>query len=137
MANVRKAAGEGNVRARPRAREKQEEERVLLPHSSRVLHASHAPKISFSRLPFGTPDTQARLSLEQLKNGMFLFVTLRFLSNLCITLIASLFYFLHVSLVCFNVSCINKLKLSIIVSIKDSVLQYVQIFSIIFLNKQD
>ena len=58
-------------------------------------------------LPFGTPRTQARLSLKQWKNGMFLFVTLRFLSNLRITLIASLFYFLHVSLVCFNVSCIN------------------------------
>ena len=40
---------------------------------------------------------------------MFLFVTLRFLSNLCVTLIASLFYFLHVSIVCFIVSCITEL----------------------------
>ena len=39
---------------------------------------------------------------------MFLLVTLRFLSNLSITLIASLFYFFHVSAVCFNVT----LKLS-------------------------
>ena len=58
-------------------------------------------------LPFGTPGTQARLSLKQWKNGMFLFVTLRFLSNLRITLIASVFYFLHVSLVCSNVSGID------------------------------
>ena len=58
---------------------------------------------------FGTPGTQARLSLKQWKTEMFLFVTLRFLSNLCIILIASLFYFLHVSLVCFNVSGITEL----------------------------
>ena len=107
MASVRKAVGKGNVRARPRAREKREEERVLLPHSSRALHASQVPKISFSfSLERLTP--QARLSLKQWKNGMFLFVTLRFLSNLRITLIASFFfYFLHVSVVCFNVSGIN------------------------------
>ena len=60
---------------------------------------------------------------------MILFVTLRFLSNLSITLIASLFHFLHVSLVCFNVSCINQLKLSIIVSII-CVLQYAQILTL-------
>ena len=61
-------------------------------------------------LPFGTPVTQARLSLKQWKkNGMFVLVTLRFLSNLPITLIASLLYFFHVSVVCFNLW----LKLSI------------------------
>ena len=59
-------------------------------------------------LPFGTPGTQARLSLKQWKKGMCLLVTSRFLSNLRVTLIASLFYFLHVSVVCFNVSCITE-----------------------------
>ena len=108
MANIRKAAGEGNVRARPRAREKQGEERRS-PSSfiARPSRFSRTQNLLF--FPFGTPGTQARLSLKQWKNGMFLFVTLRFLSNLCITLIASLFYFLYVSLVCFNVSCITEL----------------------------
>ena len=52
--------------------------------------------------------TQARLSLKpRPKNELFSLVTLRLLSKLPITLIASLFYFLHVSVVCFNVSCIK------------------------------
>ena len=70
---------------------------------------SCAPNILFLSVPFGTHATRARLSLKQWKKKlMFLLVTLRFLSNLSITLIASLFYFFHVSAVCFNVT----LKLS-------------------------
>ena len=109
MANVRKAAGEGNVRARPRARDGVARRGTRSPSSflARPSRFSRTQNLLF--LPFGTPGTQARLSLKQWKNGMFLFVTLRFLSNLCITLIASLFYFLYVSLVCFNVSCITEL----------------------------
>ena len=107
MANVRKAAGEGNVRARPREGEARRGTRSPSSFLARPSRFSRTQNLLF--LPFGTPGTQARLSLKQWKNGMFLFVTLRFLSNLCITLIASLFYFLHVSLVCLNVSCITKL----------------------------
>ena len=64
---------------------------------------------------------------------MFLFVTLRFLSNLRITLIASLFYFLHVSLVCFNVSCINYHCFNK----RQCLTVCTNLFSISFLNKQD
>ena len=55
---------------------------------------------------------------------MFLLVTLRFLSNLPIMVIASLLYFFHVSVVCVKVL----LKLSI----RDNVLQFVHILSISF-----
>ena len=41
--------------------------------------------------------------LKEKERNMCLLVTLRFLSNLPITLIASLLYFFHVSVVCFNV----------------------------------
>ena len=61
-------------------------------------------------------------------NRMILLVTLRFLSIpshvfYCVFVIC----FFHVSVVCFNVT----LKLSI----KDNILQYVQILSVIFPNK--
>ena len=113
MASVRKGR-EGNLRATPRAREKRGEERVLLPHSSRARFTLLTHPKSHVSFPL------VRLSrrLDYLSNSgkmEFFFVTLRFLSNLRITLIASLFYFSHVGLVCFNVSCINQLKLSIIV----------------------
>ena len=58
------------------------------------------------------------------KNGMFLLVTSRFLSNLLVILIASLLHFCHVNAVCFNVW----LKLSI----KDNVLHHVQVLPIVF-----
>ena len=71
---------------------------------------------------------------------MFLFVTLRFLSNLRITFIASFFYFLHVSLVCFNVSCTTELIKAFInhcFNERQCLTVCTNLFSIIFLNKQD
>ena len=105
MTGVKKAGREGKLGARPRAREKRGEERVPLSPFSRALCASHASNILFLSLPFETQATQAGLLLKQWKNNsMFLLVTLRFLSNLSITLIASLLYFFHVSAVCSNVT---------------------------------
>ena len=60
---------------------------------------------SYLSLPFGTLATQATLTLKQWeKNGMLVLVTLGFLSDLPITLMASLLYFSFISVVvCFNV----------------------------------
>ena len=87
----------------------------LLPRAPFVLPTRPYPL----SLPFD------RLSLKQWgKNGVFLLVTLRSLSNLPIMFIAPLVYVFHVSVVCFNVL----LKLSM----RDNVLRFVQILSIIF-----
>ena len=75
----------------------QREGEVRLLPFSRAFRASHTPKISFS-FPLERHAGQI-ISQTAAKNGMFLLVTLRFLSNLPISLIPSLFYFLHVSVV--------------------------------------
>ena len=122
VASVRKER-EGNLGERPRTREKGGEERVplLLPRASFVLLTR--PKSSFPSL-WNACHSGWIISQTVGKNGMFVLVTLRFLSNLPITSIASLLYFFHVSVVRFNV-WLN-------LSIKDNVLlNTVQILSII------
>ena len=94
MASVRKGR-EGNLGARLRARGRREDRNAPVPPSSRALRASHVPKILF---PFPLECLTHRLDWE--KNGMFVLVSLRFLSNLPIPLIASLLYFFHHSVVC-------------------------------------
>ena len=112
VASVRKER-EGNLGERPRTREKGGEERVplLLPRASFVLLTR--PKSSFPSL-WNACHSGWIISQTVGKNGMFVLVTLRFLSNLPITSIASLLYFFHVSVVRFNV-WLN-------LSIKDNVL---------------
>ena len=95
----RRLKGKGReFSAGPRAMEDWEEERVLsfLAHPSRFSRAQN---------PLSLPFAQARLSHKQWKkkkNGMFLLVTLRLLSNLPISSTAPLLYFFHVSAVCFR-----------------------------------
>ena len=118
MANVRKAAGEGNVRARPRAREKRGEERVLLPHSSRALHAFQVHKISFS-----FPLEHLARRLDYLSNSTKWNV---FIRN--VEILVKPLHYLHSIFVLF---------LACQFSLLQCVMHYVQILSIIFLNKQD
>ena len=103
--------------ARPRAREKEGE---ACPPSSFLARPSCFPRAHIL-FPFPLTDY---LSNSGEKNGMFLLVTLRSLSNLLIMFIAPLVYVFHFSGVCFNVL----LKLSM----RDNVLRFVQMLSIIF-----
>lgn len=88
MAGVRKKR-EGNLGARPRARMKGGEERVLLgssflPRPSYFSRAQSPLSLSFGK--------SARISSKQWEtNGKFFLVTMRLLSNLPITLIALIF----------------------------------------------
>ena len=106
MEGVRKGR-EGNLGARLNAWEKGGEERFLLPAFSCAIRASHAPKIL---LPF--PLERLARMLDYLSyNGKKWNVFTRNIEILVsashYTLIASLFCFLHVSVVSFNVSCIK------------------------------
>ena len=104
---------------RPPTREKGGEERVSLPHSSRSLRTSHAPIFSFPSF------WQTGLSLKQWGENWNVFNhNIEILVKPSHYVYSIFVIFLYVSVVCFNVW----LKLSI----KDSVLQFVQILSIIF-----
>ena len=101
MTGIKKGR-EGKLGARPRGREKRGEERVSLPPFSRAQHP-------FSFCSFRNASHAGYIISQTVgKKIMFLLVTLRFLSNPSISLIASLLNFFHVSAVCFNVT----LKLS-------------------------